>query len=111
MVNPRLVNYIKTQLSRGFSVDRIKEALVSKGWKIQDVSLAVMMVKPQSTNNHQPTYQKPDNQSSNLWMLLAFGIIFGFSRNTENKAPGAITKGEGIAAFIFAISSAERSFD
>ena len=76
MVDPKLVNYIKTQLSRGTSVDQIKELLISRGWKIPDIFLAITMATQQSTNNYQQTYQKSANQSSNLWMLLALGIIF-----------------------------------
>jgi len=76
MVNTKLVNYIKSQLLRGASEDQIKEVLISVGWKIPDVNLAAMMITPQSTNSSQQTYQKSANQSPNLWMLLALGIIF-----------------------------------
>ena len=76
MVDPKLVNYIKTQLSIGTSVDQIKNLLISRGWKIPDINLACMIVTPQSTYKYQQTYQKSTNQSSKLWMLLALGIIF-----------------------------------
>ena len=54
----------------------MKAVLVPLGWKISYVNLAVMMAEPKSTNNYQQTYQKSADQSSNLWMLLALGIIF-----------------------------------
>ena len=76
MVDIKLVNYIKSQLLRGKSENQIKDVLISSGWKISDINLAVMMATPQSTNKYQQTYQKSANQSSNLWMLLALGIIF-----------------------------------
>lgn len=76
MVDAKLFSYMKTELSKGFSVDQIKKKLISSGWNVDDVELAVLDAKSQPINNFQQTFQKSDNQSSKLWLLLASGITF-----------------------------------
>ena len=44
MVEKRLVDYISKTLSQGYSIERVRNALLKKGWKPEDVDSALSMV-------------------------------------------------------------------
>ena len=41
MVDPRIIDYIKSQLSRRVSVNQIKQSLLSQGWSNYDIDQAI----------------------------------------------------------------------
>ena len=43
MVTPQLVEYIKNTLGRGYAEDKVRDALVKKGWKQADVDEAALL--------------------------------------------------------------------
>ncbi len=89
MVDPRLVNYIKSQLSKG-SLEQIRQILISRGWPDYQIKPAIELATQQVDSavrgfehqiNFNPTqtsqsYQEPvKEKSSKLWILLASGIV------------------------------------
>ena len=100
MIDSRLVNYINSQLSKGASLEQIRQKLISSGWQDYQIRLAtewaMQQIIPQTrgatqqinpavelsaqrtiSNSMQtfPSYQESVKKSSNLWILLASGIV------------------------------------
>ena len=49
MVTPQLVEYIKNTLGRGYAEDKVRDALVKKGWKQADVNEAFRIARGATT--------------------------------------------------------------
>ncbi|MFH0805436.1 MAG: hypothetical protein V1901_00915 [Patescibacteria group bacterium] len=78
MADSRLVNYIKSQLSKGASLEQIRQILIFTGWRDYQINPAIELATQQTTSNNMQTfspYQESVKKSSNSWMLLASGII------------------------------------
>jgi len=96
MVDQRLVNYIKSEISKGTSLEQIKQRLLSRGWSEYDINEALSLAMQQRTfpTIPKPTiYKQPTKKSSKLWIIvLVVAIIiiagvFAFFMLTERKAP------------------------
>lgn len=60
MANQRVVNYVKTQLARGFTKDQIKQALLSQKWDESEIDSAMQIVP----DNPAFTPSKSSNESA-----------------------------------------------
>ena len=87
MVDPKLVNYIKTTLSKGFSLQQIKKQLLKVGWPERDINAAINFstkkrLLPPIPPPARPiapilsTYRKPIQKSSKkLWIIFILVIV------------------------------------
>lgn len=78
MANQKLVNYIKSELSRGVSLEQIKEVLISVGWSDYDVNEAVNLATQQKTfptAPKAPIYIEPTKKSSNKFWIIPIIVI------------------------------------
>lgn len=71
-VNPKLIDYVKTSLSKGVGLKDIRAKLVSVGWSPQDVDSAINSVLNEDKNK---------SSSPKLWLIpvifiIVLGIIF-----------------------------------
>jgi hypothetical protein len=64
MADPRLVNYIKTSLSKNIPVEQIKSNLYSKGWNDSDINEAINLAtqRKQVQPIQQPQQQMPSQR-------------------------------------------------
>lgn len=87
MIEQRLVDYIKTNLSKGFSLEQVKKKLLASGWPEYDVNEAINLsqqetssptIKP-TTKTSKPVnspIKKPVKKSSKtLWVVLIIIIV------------------------------------
>ena len=101
MADQRLVDYIKSELSRGTSLNQIRQSLLSQGWSDYDIYEAVDLATQQRTfpATSKPTmYEEPTKKSSKLWIIsvlvvitLIIGGVFAFFMLTERKTPETTT--------------------
>jgi len=102
MVDQRLVNYVKLELSKNFSLNQIKQSLLAKGWSDYDVNEAVSLATQKRTF---PTTQKPTineestKKSSKLGIILisivviiVIGSVFAFFMFVGKEKPTEVTK-------------------
>ncbi|MCH8328795.1 MAG: hypothetical protein IIB81_00190 [Nanoarchaeota archaeon] len=78
MEDARLIAYIKLQLSKGVSLEQIRQKLISVGWQEYYINQAIGLVKQQTESNEgqtQPSYKEIPKESSNSWILLASGVF------------------------------------
>ncbi|MFH0868521.1 MAG: hypothetical protein V1831_04365 [Candidatus Woesearchaeota archaeon] len=78
MTDSRLVNYIKSQLSKGASLEQIRQILIFTGWYDYQINPAVELATQQTISNNMqtfPSYRESVKESSNLRILLASGTI------------------------------------
>ena len=54
MVNQALIDYLKTEEAKGFTDEQLKEVLVKKGWKAEDVEEALRIVKGGAEEEPEP---------------------------------------------------------
>ncbi|HLC86245.1 MAG TPA: hypothetical protein VJG30_03100 [Candidatus Nanoarchaeia archaeon] len=75
MADEKLVNAVKSNLSKGYSVDQIRRGLLDKGWPgfMIDEAIGQAAAKPQSPQSpSQPV--NVEKKSSHLWLYI--GIVF-----------------------------------
>ncbi len=75
MVDPRLINYIKSVLARGYSPAQIKQALLQRGWPVDEVNQALHLTqqpsRPSPENPPTPPANKPKKHpKKNLFIVL-----------------------------------------
>lgn len=85
MVDQRLVDYIKSELSRGASLQQIKQNLISHGWLESDINEAVSLAiavptTPMYTMPTTPMYKElikktSKQKTSKLWIIPVLVII------------------------------------
>ncbi|MFW6282873.1 MAG: hypothetical protein ACOC1P_02360, partial [Minisyncoccales bacterium] len=54
MVDKRLIDYVHKTLSSGYSVVQVREALLKKGWRQEDVDEAILAVSPMVSEKTRP---------------------------------------------------------
>ena len=54
MVDKRLIDYVHKTLSSGYSASQVREALLKKGWKQEDVDEAMLAVSPMVSAKSRP---------------------------------------------------------
>lgn len=96
MVDQRLVDYIKSELSRGNSLQQIKQNLLTRGWPNYDVNEAVSFATEQKTFPSSQTpikTGKPTKKYSILLIILVLIVViiigggFAFLMLTGKEAP------------------------
>lgn len=127
MTNPELQNYVKQNLTAGFSETEIKQALLEVGWQETEITEAFAESKngllPPTVKQFPPkspeTHESPNRLISTLLVLialpvLAFGGFWAYQKlqkgkpvaetPSESQAPpneevrGTITETEGVLA-------------
>ncbi len=99
MVDSRLVNYVKAELSKGVSLEQIKQNLLPQGWSEEEINEAINSAKQGGTPTPQSSPQKEPNKSSKLWIIIgviviliigasAFFIFSGKPANTQTSPGG-----------------------
>jgi len=89
MVDQRLVDYIKFELSRGTSLQQIKQDLLSQGWSDYDVDEAVSLATQRRTLPN----EEPVRKFSKLWIIsiliviVVSGGVFAFFMLGERETP------------------------
>ncbi len=95
MVDQRLINYIKSELSRGTSLNKIKQRLLSQGWSNYDINNAISLATQQKTFPTIPTSSlssyEESVKKSKFWIILVLGVViiggaFTFFMLTEKEA-------------------------
>jgi hypothetical protein len=80
MINQRLIDYINSALSKGISLKRIRQNLISNGWSPYDVESAISLVS-RKNSSVQNKIVNTKEESSKLWLIptvvVAFLIITG----------------------------------
>src|SRR3990167_9622815 len=99
MIDPKLIDYVKSALSRRIPLNQIKKELLSKGWTPHDIDRAMGIALNQGTRKA-PNKNTKDEESSKIGivLLLAFGflIVVGASiyflindeKSKETNLPG-----------------------
>lgn len=84
MADQRVMDYIKTNLSDGFSLEQIKHALIDVGWQQEEIDSAIDSVN-QSNNivdkNYKPISEKNNNKKIvliSITVIIIFCVISGF---------------------------------
>lgn len=63
MITPQIVAYVKSTLQQGYTEDKVREALLRKGWKIEDIEEAFAAAKtPGAPVARPPLAQAPPEQ-------------------------------------------------
>lgn len=113
MVDQRLINYIKSELSRGIPLQQIKQTLLAHGWPDYEIDEAINLATQQRTF---PTTSKVIHEelekSSKLWIIPVLVVtvivivgVFAFLTPTAQKStkpPASIDCGTDIDCFIAA---------
>jgi len=83
MADQKVVNYIKTNLSDGFSLEQIKQALIDAGWQQEEINSAIDSVNHGSKDID--IIAKQDRGSVNkklvfvnIFIVIVFCLILGF---------------------------------
>ena len=84
MADQRVIDYIKTNLSNGFPLEQIKQALIGVGWQQEEIDSAIDSVN-QSNNiideNYKPISEKKNNKKIiliSVTVVIIFCVILGF---------------------------------
>ena len=76
MVDQRLVDYIRSQLLKGFSLGQIRQLLLSKGWHDSQINEAVNLIKTHSAEESKPAAGKERaKKSQKVWIILVLAVI------------------------------------
>ena len=85
MVDQRIVDYIKTNLSNGFPLEQIKSALINVGWQQKDINNAIDSINSSNNtinkNNKQTSSGKKNNKKIffvSICIVIIFCLILGF---------------------------------
>jgi len=85
MADQRIVDYIKSLLSKGFQIEQIRQALLSKGWSSSNIDESIKLALSQRTFQTMPqilpVLEEP-KEPSKLWILpvlIAIIVIGGIS--------------------------------
>lgn len=76
MIDQRLVNYIKLELSKGISLNQIKQKLLSKGWLNYDIDKAINLAT-QNISSAIPTYNSYKESSPKPHKFWIFFVLIG----------------------------------
>ena len=93
MVDQRVVDYIKTNLSKGFTLEQIKTVLINVGWQREEINNAINYISntnhPINKNNKKTSSDKKSNKKLifvSLFIIIVFCLILGFF--LYSKIPG-----------------------
>jgi hypothetical protein len=129
MINQNLVNYIKSQLAKKVSVEKIKKDLLDVGWLETDIDQAINMVISQNNVSDSSSYNKPIKKNSLILWILIVLIILGvggtliylnfFRKSTTKKVSspisGLVNKNEigckGTDIFVISAQSGQSPID
>ena len=85
MVDQRVIHYIKTNLSNGFSLKQIKTALINVGWQREEINNAIDSINSSNNtidkNNKQISSGKKSNKKIvfvSICIVIVFCLILGF---------------------------------
>jgi uncharacterized protein YpmB len=74
MADPKVVSYIRSELSRGTPLQQIKRRLLSQGWSDYDINQAIILVNSKETDTDIPAIPKfsldEENKKSKLWIII-----------------------------------------
>lgn len=81
MADQRLVNYIKSEFSRGISLEQIKQNLISQGWSDYDINEATNMIVPKRETSRAETTAKIVKREGTIFSVYYLiktivGVIF-----------------------------------
>lgn len=92
MIDRRLVDYIKSELSKSTSLEQIRQNLLSKGWSNYDINEAMNLATQQKTLSAPPvTYKEPAKKTPKkgiifiLIVIVIIGGIFAFFMLREKQ--------------------------
>jgi DNA-binding transcriptional MerR regulator len=76
MANKQIVDYVKENLSLGFSIEKIKKALLDVGWPEHEVDEAISEVKGISQEKVMPPL--PEKSPEKTSVLAVLSLVFAF---------------------------------
>jgi hypothetical protein len=76
MINPQLIEWIRNQLSRGYTIQQLQPYLVQKGYNPADVSEAINYVNSNQQGSQSGTQPGPDSKPANVLSIILIGILF-----------------------------------
>ncbi|MDD5086367.1 MAG: DUF4190 domain-containing protein [Candidatus Nanoarchaeia archaeon] len=79
MANKQIVDYTKQNLSSGFSVEKIKKALLDVGWSENEVNEAISEAKVSSSGKELPPLPEKSSQKTSILAILSLIFAFLFS--------------------------------
>ena len=72
MVDERLVEYIRTNLNKGYTLEQLKAVLIEHGYSPVDVEKAAAMALQSET----PRFEKTEKPKDVKWLAVLYGISY-----------------------------------
>lgn len=101
MIDPRLVSYIKSALSKGIPLNQIKKDLISKGWPPYDVDSAISATVGRRTHIETKPHQRLEGEldfrkiyAVAFVLLLVIGGTIYFLTKDEKRGDKEVPKTE-----------------
>ncbi len=113
MTNKQIVDYVKQNLSLGFSIEKIKKTLLDVGWQEHEVDDAINEARGISSGKVTPPLPEKSSQKTSVLAILSLifaflffplGLILGIIALSEiKKNPNLKGKGIAIAGIIISL--------
>ncbi|TSC54267.1 MAG: hypothetical protein LiPW31_190 [Microgenomates group bacterium LiPW_31] len=111
MINQQLIDYIEQQLQQGVSKKDVKDVLVLRGWKEQDIDEAFYLASKQSSSEASPTptrtasspVQETKVKAPILVTIIAWLILLGGIGSLLVTTPLLLIGGLGKSGVLFGL--------
>jgi peptidyl-prolyl cis-trans isomerase B (cyclophilin B) len=113
MANKQIVDYVKKNLSSGFSIEKIKKALLDVGWPEHEINEAINEAKGIYPKKGNPPLPEKSSQKTSVLAILSLifafifcpiGLILGIiALSNIKKNPNIKGRGLAIAGIIISV--------